>query len=302
MALIRLKNLNDARLRVFSSMTDAELRDPKQLVGLRRACDEGIDDAGLFIAESRNVIWRAMDAGYVPFAFLTDERWAAQGEELLERTGADRATEAEGPNPAGADIPLFVGTRDQIQELTGFERTRGPLAAFHRKPNPALADVLQGARRIAILENITNFTNVGAIFRSAAALGIDAVLVTPGCHDPLYRRAARVSMGAVFQVPWARVGSSEQTWTEETLPQLQQAGFTVAALALKEDSLALQDARIAQAEKLVLVLGTEGDGLAQSTIQACDHTVMIPMAHGTDSLNVAACAAVAFWETTARNA
>lgn len=289
MALIRLKNLNDARLRVFSSMTDAELRDPKQLVGLRRACSgENIADAGLFIAESRNVIWRAMDAGYVPFAFLTDERWAAQGEELLER--------------AGAETPLFVGTHDQIQELTGFERTRGPLAAFHRKPNPALADVLQDAHRVAILENITNFTNMGAIFRSAAALGIDAVLVTPGCHDPLYRRAARVSMGAVFQVPWARVGSREQTWAEETLPQLQQAGFTVAALALEEDSLALQDARIAQAEKLALVLGTEGDGLAQSTIQACDHTVMIPMAHGTDSLNVAACAAVAFWETTARNA
>ncbi len=284
MAQIKLEDLSDPRLRVFSAMTDAELRDPRQLVGLRIATGASISDEGLFIAESKNVIDRAMDAGLAPFALLTEERWAEPSARLFERIG-----EAE------PGTPLFIASREQVRELTGYERTRGPLAAFHRPQMPAVRELLEGATRIAVLEDITNFTNIGAIFRSAAALGMDAILVTPGCHDPLYRRASRVSMGTVFQVPWTRIGD-EQDWGTQGVPLLNSLGFAVAALALEEDSVALQDPRISRAEKLALVLGTEGDGLARSTIAACDHTVKIPMAHGVDSLNVAAASAVAFWQ------
>lgn len=284
MPLIELTNLDDARLRVFSSMTDSELRDPKQLVGLRLATGSEVSDEGLFIAESRNVIDRAMDAGLAPFALLTDKRWTPACEELFARIDATA--------PA---TPLFVGTHQQVFELTGYERTRGPLAAFHRPVLPDVATLLKGATRVAILEDVTNFTNIGAIFRSAAALGMDAVLVTPGCHDPFYRRANRVSMGTVFQVPWTRIGT-ERNWAEEGVPLLNQLGFTVAALALEDDSVTLQNEHIAGAKKLALVLGTEGDGLAPSTIANCNYTVKIPMAHQVDSLNVAAASAVAFWE------
>lgn len=284
MPLIELTTLDDAHLRVFSSMTDSELRDPKQLVGLRLATGSEVSDEGLFIAESRNVIDRAMDAGLAPFALLTDKRWVPACEELFARIDATA--------PA---TPLFVGTRQQVFELTGYERTRGPLAAFHRPTLPDVATLLKDATRVAVLEDVTNFTNIGAIFRSAAALGMDAVLVTPGCHDPFYRRANRVSMGTVFQVPWTRIGT-ERNWAEEGVPLLNQLGFTVAALALEDDSVTLQNEHIAGAEKLALVLGTEGDGLAPSTIASCNYTVKIPMAHHVDSLNVAAASAVAFWE------
>lgn len=284
MPLIELTTLDDARLRVFSSMTDSELRDPKQLVGLRLATGSVVPDEGLFIAESRNVIDRAMDAGLTPFALLTDKRWVPACEELFARIDA-----------AAPATPLFVGTHQQVFELTGYERTRGPLAAFHRPTLPDVATLLKDATRVAILEDVTNFTNIGAIFRSAAALGMDAVLVTPGCHDPFYRRANRVSMGTVFQVPWTRIGT-ERNWAEEGVPLLNQLGFTVAALALEDDSVTLQNEHIAGAEKLALVLGTEGDGLAPSTIANCNYTVKIPMAHQVDSLNVAAASAVAFWE------
>lgn len=284
MPLIELTTLDDTRLRVFSSMTDSELRDPKQLVGLRLATGSEVSDEGLFIAESRNVIDRAMDAGLAPFALLTDKRWTPACEELFARIDATA--------PA---TPLFVGTHQQVFELTGYERTRGPLAAFHRPVLPDVATLLKGATRVAILEDVTNFTNIGAIFRSAAALGMDAVLVTPGCHDPFYRRANRVSMGTVFQVPWTRIGT-ERNWAEEGVPLLNQLGFTVAALALEDDSVTLQNKHIAGAKKLALVLGTEGDGLAPSTIANCNYTVKIPMAHQVDSLNVAAASAVAFWE------
>ena len=284
MPLIELTNLDDARLRVFSSMTDSELRDPKQLVGLRLATGSEVSDEGLFIAESRNVIDRAMDAGLAPFALLTDKRWTPACEKLFARI------DATAPAP-----PLFVGTHQQVFELTGYERTRGPLAAFHRPALPDVVTLLKDATRVAILEDVTNFTNIGAIFRSAAALGMDAVLVTPGCHDPFYRRANRVSMGTVFQVPWTRIGT-ERNWAEEGVPMLNQLGFTVAALALEDDSVTLQNEHIAGAEKLALVLGTEGDGLAPSTIANCNFTVKIPMAHQVDSLNVAAASAVAFWE------
>ena len=288
MPLLELTNLDDARLRVFSSMTDSELRDPKQLVGLRLATGSEVSDEGLFIAESRNVIDRAMDAGLAPFALLTDKRWTPACEKLFARIDATA--------PA---TPLFVGTHQQVFELTGYERTRGPLAAFHRPALPDVVTLLKDATRVAILEDVTNFTNIGAIFRSAAALGMDAVLVTPGCHDPFYRRANRVSMGTVFQVPWTRIGT-ERNWAEEGVPMLNQLGFTVAALALEDDSVTLQNEHIAGAEKLALVLGTEGDGLAPSTIANCNFTVKIPMAHQVDSLNVAAAAAVAFWELRAR--
>lgn len=289
MARIELETLADARLRVFSGMTDSELRDPKQLVGLRLATGADVPDDGLFIAESRNVIDRAMDAGLAPFALLTDKRWVPSCEELFCRI------EVTAP-----EAPLFTATRQQVFELTGYERTRGPLAAFLRPALPRVEDLLEGATRIAILEDVTNFTNIGAIFRSAAALGMDAILVTPGCHDPFYRRANRVSMGTVFQVPWTRIGT-ERAWAEEGVALLNRLGFTVAALALKENSITLQDARISSAEKLALVLGTEGDGLAQSTIANCNYTVKIPMAHHVDSLNVAAASAVAFWEVRGRN-
>ena len=284
MPLIELTNLDDARLRVFSSMTDSELRDPKQLVGLRLATGSEVSNEGLFIAESRNVIDRAMDAGLAPFALLTDKRWTPACEKLFARIDATA--------PA---TPLFAGTHQQVFELTGYERTRGPLAAFNRPILPDVATLLRTATRVAILEDVTNFTNIGAIFRSAAALGMDAVLITPGCHDPFYRRANRVSMGTVFQVPWTRIGT-ERNWAEEGVPLLNELGFTVAALALEDDSVTLQDEHIAGAKKLALVLGTEGDGLAPSTIANCNYTVKIPMAHQVDSLNVAAASAVAFWE------
>ena len=184
--------------------------------------------------------------------------------------------------------------------LTGYEVTRGALAAFERPALPRVEKVLAGARRVAVLEDIVNYTNIGAVFRSAAALGIDAVLVTPSCHDPLYRRAARVSMGTVFQVPWTRIGS-ERDWAAEGVPLLHELGFETAALALSDDAIPLHDKRLRSCDRLALVLGTEGDGLSASTIMRCDMTVKIPMDHGVDSLNVAAASAVAFWELRTQN-
>ena len=288
METIRIIDATDPRLAVFSRMTDAELRDERQLIGLARATRDERVLQGLFIAESRNVAARALGAGCEPWALLSEKRWAAQAESLAQRSAE-----------TGATAPLFVGTHADVCRLTGFERTRGPLVAFLR-PEPRTSEaLLRGARRVAILEDIANYTNLGAIFRSAAALGLDAVLVTPGCHDPLYRRAARVSMGTVFQVPWGRIGT-DADWAREGIALLHDQGFSVCALALEADSLRLQDPRVAGAERLALVLGTEGDGLRQATLAACDHTVMLPMAHGVDSLNVAATAAIAFWEVCGR--
>lgn len=288
-ALSQAVSADDPHFIPFRSMTDGELRDPKQLVGLARACDADADAnrlaGGLFIAESANVIERALDAGCTPFAVLTDRRWEHAAAPLLARI-AEVAPAA----------PVLVAPTAEICAITGYRETRGPLAAFLRRPEPPLEELLAGARRVAVLEDITNYTNIGAIFRSAAALGVDAVLLTPACHDPLFRRASRVSMGAVFQVPWARIGD-DRNWAETGVLLLREHGFATAALALSDDSIPIDDARLARAEKLALVLGTEGDGLAERTIAACDWTARIPMAHGVDSLNVAAASAVAFWET-----
>lgn len=310
MIFLLSEHSSDPVLRVFSRMTDSELRDPKQLVGLSRATGIRFSDEGIFIAESRNVIERALNAGLQPFALISEQRWLEPHRDLFERIENLEQNEElgvlrHGTVPQGravfqrGDIPQYIGTHAEIEKLTGFKRTVGPIAAFHRPALPSLDCILSKARRVAVLEDITNFTNIGAIFRSAAALGMDAILITPGCHDPFYRRAARVSMGTVFQVPWTRIGTT-RTWAEEGIPLLKQCGFISVALALKENSLRLQDPRIVNAEKLALVLGTEGDGLARTTIAHCDYTVKIPMAHNVDSLNVAAASAVAFWETCGR--
>ena len=280
MPIVELTDLSDRRLRPFSGMTDGQL---KRGEGFRRD-----NPQGLFIGESARVSHRALDAGVCPVSVLVDSRWMAHDEELLARI------EGEAP-----DAPIFLATPDQFRELTGYEVVRGALVCFERPAPRTVDDVLAGARRIAILEDVTNYANMGAIFRSAAALGMDGVLVTPSCHDPYYRRCARVSMGAVFQVPWARIeGASD--WAKVLVPHLRGRGFSTVAMALRDDSIGLRDRRLADAERLAVVLGTEGDGLRDSTIAACDYTVLIPMAHQVDSLNVAAAAAIAFWELCAQ--
>ena len=237
---------------------------------------------GLFIAESPKVIGRALDAGYEPVSFLMEERHIeTEGREILER-------------PVCAGVPVFTAPFDVLTRLTGFKLTRGMLCAVKRKKMPGIEEICAGARRIAILENVENPTNVGAIFRSAAALFMDAVLLTPGCSDPLYRRASRVSMGTVFQVPWTYIPKGD--WAENSMETLKKLGFRTAAMALSDRSVSIADPALSQEEKLAIILGTEGDGLAASTIAACDYTVKIPMSHGVDSLNVAAASAVAFWQ------
>lgn len=276
MPLVELTDLSDRRLRPYSGMTDGQL---KRGEGFRRD-----NPQGLFIGESARVIERALDAGVRPMSLLVDERWLEHDRPIVERV------QAEFP-----EATVFLATAEQHRELTGYEVVRGALACFERPAPSEIDDVLTGARRIAILEDITNYANMGAIFRSAAALGLDAVLITPACHDPYYRRCARVSMGAVFQVPWARI-EGDRDWAPALVPLLHERGFTTVALALREDSIDLRDSRLAEAGRLAIVLGTEGEGLLDSTIGACDYTVRIPMHHGADSLNVAACAAIAFWE------
>ena len=228
---------------------------------------------GLFIAESPKVIERALDGGCVPVSVLVETKHLdTQAKDILDRCGY---------------IPVYSAEFDVLTQLTGFQLTRGLLCAMRRPALPSLEDVCKNARRVAVLEDVMNPTNIGAIFRSAAALGMDAVLLTKACSDPLYRRAIRVSMGTVFQVPWTFV---------DDISHLKTLGFQTAAMALREDTLSIRDPKLRQCEKLAIVLGTEGDGLADTTIAACDFTVKIPMTHGVDSLNVAAASAVAFWE------
>lgn len=237
---------------------------------------------GIFIAESPKVVLRALDGGYEPISLLVEKR-QIEGEaaEVIKRCG---------------DIPVYTAEFDLLTELTGFKLTRGLLCAMKRRPLPSVREVCAGARRIAVLENVVNPTNVGAVFRSAAALNMDGVLLTSGCSDPLYRRAARVSMGTVFQVPWTRFDEKKESWPEDGMKILKELGFKTAAMALKEDSVSLDDPSLGAEEKLAVVLGTEGDGLASDTIADCDYTVRIPMSHGVDSLNISCASAVAFWE------
>ena len=237
---------------------------------------------GLFIAESPNVILRALDAGFQPVSLLMERRHVEkQAAEVIARCGT---------------IPVYTSTLDILTKITGFQLTRGVLCAMRRKPLPTAEDVCQNARRIAVLENVMNPTNVGAIFRSAAALNMDAVLLTPACCDPLYRRAVRVSMGTVFQIPWAYLGDKVADWPESGMDRLYRLGFRTAAMALRDDSVSIDDPHLMEEEKLAIVLGTEGDGLSNDTIASCNYTVKIPMSHGVDSLNVAAASAVAFWQ------
>ena len=274
----------DKRLKVYSGMTDAQL---KECYTSRSGDKLGGYEAyasGLFIAESRNVISRALAGGYPLVSLFLEEKWLSHEMPLIQQVLSD--------DPS---VPVLVVSHEDFVSLTGYRETRGALACFERLPLPSVRDLCASASLVAILEDVTNYTNMGAIFRSAAALGVDAVLVTPRCHDPLYRRASRVSMGTVFQVPWTRIDGADD-WAAGCLPQLKEAGFTTVAMALEEDSISLDDPALTAAGKLAVVLGTEGEGLRASTIEACDHTVMIPMEHEVDSLNVAAASAVAFWE------
>lgn len=237
---------------------------------------------GLFIAESPKVIERALDAGYEPVSLLMEERHIeTEGAKVIPKCG---------------DIPVYTAEFDVLTRLTGFKLTRGMLGVMRRKRLPGIRQTIADKRRIAILENVVNPTNVGAIFRSAAALGMEAVLLTAGCSDPLYRRASRVSMGTVFQVPWTMMDEKSCIWPQDAMAILKEEGFKTAAMALKEDTVSIDAPELLKEDKLAVILGTEGDGLADSTIADCDYTVKIPMMHGVDSLNVAAASAVAFWE------
>ena len=239
-------------------------------------------EKGIFIAESPKVISRALDAGYEPVSLLMERRQiTGPAAEILTRCG---------------DAPVYTADRELLAGLTGFELTRGVLCAFRRPAPHSAEELCKAARRVAVLEGIVDSTNVGAIFRSAAALNMDAVLINPSCCDPLCRRAVRVSMGTVFQVPWAQLGETPADWPGQGLARLRAMGFKTAAMALSDRSVPIDDEALAAEPKLAIVLGTEGDGLAHATIAACDYTVKIPMSHGVDSLNVAAASAVAFWQ------
>lgn len=239
-------------------------------------------EKGIFIAESPKVIDRALDAGYKPVSLLMERKQiTGPAAGILSRCG---------------DAPVYTADREMLAELTGFELTRGVLCAFHRPAPRPVEELCKNARRVAVLEGIVDSTNVGAIFRSAAALNMDAVLINPSCCDPLCRRAVRVSMGTVFQVPWGQLGEIPADWPEKGMDILHSLGFKTAAMALSDRSVSIDDEQLAKEPKLAIVLGTEGDGLAAGTIASCDYTVRIPMSHGVDSLNVAAASAVAFWQ------
>ncbi|MBE5883453.1 MAG: RNA methyltransferase [Lachnospiraceae bacterium] len=239
-------------------------------------------NGGLFIAESPKVIERALDAGCRPVSLLLERKdIEGQAKEIIARC---------------KDIPVYTADFNVLAQLTGFQLTRGVLCAMHRPKLPTVEEVCAGARRIAVLENVMNPTNVGAIFRSAAALNMDAVLLTPACSNPLYRRAIRVSMGTVFQIPWTYIGDEISQWPRPGMGRMKELGFQTVAMALKPDSINIDDPLLAAQEKLAVVLGTEGDGLSPDTLADCDYTVCIPMSHGVDSLNVAAASAIAFWQ------
>ena len=269
--IIEIQAFAAPELDVFVRLTGAQLRNKLE------------PERGILVAESPTVIEVAMNAGLVPVSLLTDKRLingAVDG--IINRL------------PDG--VPVYTAERDVLAQMTGFELTRGALCAMRRPDLSSVEKLLANARRVAVLEAVADSTNIGALFRSAAALNMDAVLVTPTCCDPLCRRAVRVSMGTVFQVPWTRIGECAADWPEAGLARLRALGFKTCAMALTDDSVSIDDPQLMAEEKLAIVLGTEGDGLSKRTIADCDYTVKIPMSHGVDSLNVAAAGAVAFWQ------
>ena len=272
--IIEITDFSAPELDVYARLTQAQLRNRLE------------PEKGVFIAESPKVIARALDAGYQPLSLLMERKQiTGPAQDILTRCG---------------DAPVYTADREMLARLTGYELTRGVLCAFRRPAPRTVEQVCRDARRVAVLEGIVDSTNVGAIFRSAAALNMDAVLITPSCCDPLCRRAVRVSMGTVFQVPWAWLGDAPGQWPHPGLERLKAQGFTTAAMALDEHARSIDDPELAAQKKLAILLGTEGDGLAKTTIAGCDYTVCIPMSHGVDSLNVAAASAVAFWELRVR--
>ena len=272
--IIEITDLSNPELDIYTRLTEAQLRNRLE------------PEKGIFIAESPKVIQRALDAGYIPLSLLTERKHIdGQAREIISQCG---------------EVPVYTGESGLLAELTGYRLTRGVLCAMRRPEYPAVENVCSGARRIAVLEGIVDTTNIGAIFRSAAALGVDAILVTPTCCDPLNRRSVRVSMGTVFQVPWTRIGTSPDDWPHPGIDILHSLGFKTAAMALTDNSVSIDNDNLMSEKKLAIILGTEGDGLAQSTIADCDYTVKIPMSHGVDSLNVAAASAVAFWQLRAK--
>ena len=268
--IIEITDLNKPELDIYARLSEVQLLhiyEPKR---------------GLFIAESPKVIERALDSGCIPHSILVEKKHIdGEAKDILARC---------------EDIPVYTAEFDVLTKLTGFQLTRGMLCAMFRPELPTMEKVCANARRIAILENVVNPTNIGAIFRSAAALNIDAVLLTPACSNPLYRRAIRVSMGTVFQIPWTYIGDETSEWPEKGIQKLHELGFKTAAMALNDNSVSIDNAQLMNEKKLAIILGTEGDGLADTTIANCDYTVKIPMSHGVDSLNVAAASAVAFWQ------
>lgn len=266
--IIKISDFNAPELDIYARMSEGQLLNRHE------------PEKGMFIAESPKVVARALDAGYVPVSILVEDRHVkGEAGEIIERCG---------------QIPVFTAEFEVLKQLTGFGLTRGMLCAMYRPQLPSVEQICRNASRIAILERVVNPTNVGAIIRSAAALNMDAVLLTSDCSNPLYRRAIRVSMGTVFQVPWTFLGQEE--WPERGIELLHEMGFRTAAMALSDQSVGIDDPALMAEEKLAIVLGTEGDGLAGETIAGCDYTVRIPMSHGVDSLNVAAASAVAFWQ------
>lgn len=262
MPIIEIKSLSHPGVEIFSTLTEAQLRNRLE------------PSKGIFIAESPKVIHVALDAGYEPLALLCEQKHInGDAASLIERCD---------------DIPVYTGERELLSQLTGYTLTRGVLCAMRRPQAPSVDEICREARRIVVIDGVSDTTNIGAIFRSAAALGIDAVLLTPTSCDPLNRRAVRVSMGSVFLVPW--------TWLESPINSLKEQGFKTVAMALKDDSISIDDPILKEEPKLAIIMGTEGDGLSAETIEQTDYTVRIPMSHGVDSLNVAAASAVAFWE------
>lgn len=279
--VIEIKDFNAPELDIYARCTEARL------------LNKDHPEEGMFIAESPKVIGRALDAGYEPLFVLVEKKQMEENEETSQIMKRFDDTK----------VSIFTADFEVLTKLTGFKLTRGMLCAMRRKPLRKFQDLCDGINRIAILENVQNPTNVGAIFRSAAALNMEAVLLSPGCSDPLYRRASRVSMGTVFQIPWTFIRDSnemrckrEVIWPKQAIAELKKLGYKTAALALTDDSVSIDDSELMKEEKLAVILGNEGEGLENETIALCDYTVKIPMTHGVDSLNVAAASAVAFWQ------